>query len=266
VLDVQRREKLKSLLITKFTKKYDIKENELILKEEISKFVDSERLTDYELKLLDERIKSLVNKKQVETKLKRELTGNQNTNGNVLKEERLSEYGSRIDTKSHHDDNVSVVSRMSGVSHLSKFTDKKKDNINFDEHDDEFNRPKFKTTDRLDFKEHGDEWNAIAQHNSRKFEDDKKISRLKDKEIKKKQKEALEEQMNEKKRKLNEEKKKNLEFDNVVLQNVDYLNQVEKDKETQMKNKILKEKSSRDSQLKDEKKRKQDDFKKRKEN
>ena len=74
LINVQRREKLKNLLITKFMKKYGIKDPEYILQSEISNFLKNEQLTEADLKKLDEKIKSLILKKNEEETLKQNLS------------------------------------------------------------------------------------------------------------------------------------------------------------------------------------------------
>ena len=63
LLNLQKRQKLKDLLITKFMQKYGIKNAELILEEEIAKFLQGEKLNDKDLKRLDIKIKKLLSEK-----------------------------------------------------------------------------------------------------------------------------------------------------------------------------------------------------------
>lgn len=60
LVNIQKREKLKGLLITKFMKKYGIKNPELILQDEITKFLEGEKLKDSDLKNLDEKLKRIL--------------------------------------------------------------------------------------------------------------------------------------------------------------------------------------------------------------
>jgi len=60
LINIQKREKLKGLLITKFMKKYGIKNPELILENEITKFLLGEKLTDSDLKNLDVKLKKII--------------------------------------------------------------------------------------------------------------------------------------------------------------------------------------------------------------
>lgn len=60
LINYQKREKLKGLLITKFMKKYGIKNPETILEQEISKFLLGEKLTDGDLQNLDAKLKKII--------------------------------------------------------------------------------------------------------------------------------------------------------------------------------------------------------------
>jgi len=54
---IQKREKLKSMLVNKFKNKYGIQENNQKLTDEVSQFVKTEKLTEENLKRLDEKIR-----------------------------------------------------------------------------------------------------------------------------------------------------------------------------------------------------------------
>ena len=69
LINLQKREKIKDLLITKFMKKYGIKNPEKILEEEITKFLQGEKLTDVDLRRLDIKIKKLLKEKQTKDNL-----------------------------------------------------------------------------------------------------------------------------------------------------------------------------------------------------
>jgi len=244
-------------LITKFSKKYDTKGlSEKLIREEITKFIETDKLTEHELNRLDGKIKSLVTKCKQEDTLKKDLTGgNKETNDNIntVKDPQ---------TKPDIGDNVSVVSRMSGVSHLSKYSEKRKNSLKPKAAEEEedwekmvFRNSHMKATDRLDFKQEGDEWNAIAKYNNIKAEEEIKKERIRDKETKKKTREALQAQMQVKQSKLKDERKTDLKHDEVLMQHVDYLNQVENEKEMKMHNKVIQEKNMRDTQLGENKKK-----------
>lgn len=76
LINIQKREKLKGLLITKFMKKYGIKNPEMILEEEISKFLLGEKLTDNDLKNLDDKLRRIIEDVKQEENIKKGLLGN----------------------------------------------------------------------------------------------------------------------------------------------------------------------------------------------
>jgi hypothetical protein len=78
LINIQKREKLKGLLITKFMKKYGVKNPELVLEEEISKFLLGEKLTDGDLKNLDDKLKRIIQDVKQEENIKRGLMGKYN--------------------------------------------------------------------------------------------------------------------------------------------------------------------------------------------
>jgi hypothetical protein len=247
LVNMQKRDKLKSLLITKFMKKYGIKNPEKLLHDEISKFLEGEKLTDADLKSLDEKLRKLLAEKEKNETLRKNLT---ETNTQVLNETKLVLPDlNKQETLSVH----SKHSKMSGASQLSKYNDKKTLTEELEELESLSNK---KPLCRYDFSNEGDEWNAICLLNQKMFEEEKKLNKLKDIDIKRRTKDDLDNQIRQKLKRLNEEHMKNIEYDRILLNHNDYLNELEKHKHHEMKSKILKEKENRDKQLKDEKTRK----------
>ena len=78
LINLQKREKLKGLLITKFMQKYGIKNPELFLEPEISKFLQNEKLNDSDLKKLDSKIHKLLLQYKSKSNLKDNLNKNLN--------------------------------------------------------------------------------------------------------------------------------------------------------------------------------------------
>ena len=74
LLNLQKRQKLKDLLITKFMQKYGIKNADEILEEEIGKFLQGEKLNDQDLRRLDNKIRNLLKEKATKERLKEKLT------------------------------------------------------------------------------------------------------------------------------------------------------------------------------------------------
>jgi hypothetical protein len=249
LVNVQKREKLKSLLITKFMKKYGVKNPERLLEQEISKFLQGEKLTDNDLKRLDDRIKSLLEEKCSQETLRHNL---QNvTDAHNYTNIKLPDIET-MSVKSKH-------SKMSGASNLSKFNEH---GVNYNPLPAEVNfealefEPQKAPCDRLDFTNEGDEWNAIAVYNQRMFEEEKRMNKIKDYEVKRRTREDLDNQIRHKLKRLNAEQLETQEHDIQVLEHLDFLNQLELEKQAEYRKKMLVEKDNRDKQLKDEKTRK----------
>ena len=74
LINLQKREKLKDLLITKFMQKYGIENPEEILEDEITKFLQGEKLNDVDLKRLDAKVRNILKLKNSKEQLKNSLT------------------------------------------------------------------------------------------------------------------------------------------------------------------------------------------------
>jgi hypothetical protein len=266
LVNIQKREKLKGLLITKFMKKYGIKNPEHILQEEISKFLEGEKLTDNDLKRLDEKLKRMLCDKQQHDNLKRELSNDysyeknkKNSCNNLILPDVNINKAETMSVRSKQ----SKHSRMSGASNLSKFNENQVKQLHHDDDLDEFDNlsiNSYKPVNRLDFSKEGDEWNAIAVYNQKKFEEEKVLSKLKDKEIKRRTKDDLDNQIQQKLSNMYEEQVKNKEYDYITLLHVEKMNEAERQRQLEKQQKVLREKDNRDRQLKDEKIRKKKDI------
>jgi len=102
LLPYQRREQLKNLLIVKFMKKYGFRKPEDFLEEEVSKFVISEKLSEKDLRRLDQRIRTVYEERKIQKSLQYSLT-TKNKSG----------YQSDFKSPSNNMDNISTISRKS---------------------------------------------------------------------------------------------------------------------------------------------------------
>jgi hypothetical protein len=236
---MQKREKLKGLLITKFMKVLGIKHPEKILEDEITKFLQMEKLNEADLKRLEERINKLLNEKKHKESLRSTLeTVTDQHNYNI----KLPD----IETQSVCKSKVSRAS--SKADQICRANDCEDLDESMDSH-----RP---PVQRLDFSGQGDEWNAIAMYNQKVFLEEKKQEKLKDQEVKRRTREDLDNQVKHKFRRMNEEYYMTKEHDQQVLTHLDFLNRLEEEKQAEIKRKKLVEKDNRDHQLRDEKLRK----------
>ena len=269
LLNLQKRQKLKDLLITKFMQKYGIKNADIILEEEISKFLQGEKLNDQDLKRLDAKIKKLLREKISKDKLKEKLTQSlQGINSN--------EILPKIDTANTIDNNtisskikkmkptilntdpsnntISVPS-LSNYNPLKTYGSKrlyKKPEEELAEleaeiaKDENENKNKYK---RLDFSEEGDEWSAIAKYNRKLYEEQIKLEKIKDEELKKRNKADLDLQIKQRLKQEYENELKEKEYDKIMKEHQKEMDELDRKKQEEIKKQILREKESRDEQM-----------------
>lgn len=261
IINIQKREKLKELLVKKFMKKFGISNNFSLLEQEISKFLEGENLNESDLIKFEEKLRSvLIDLKKTET-LKNGLLNNENYNTPQISE--INNYNLKdlvLPELNLNNDAMSVISRtskMSGASYLSKFNENNTKAKTDEKKQLDFLKNKNpKPTEKFEFAEHGDEWNAIVAYNYQSYVEEKKQNQLKEFEIKKRIKDDLDNQIRHKLKKDHEESLKNKEYDQILLNHCDYLNELEIKRENDKKDFVLKEKGNRDKQLKDEKRKK----------
>ena len=88
LIRLQKQEKLKGLLITKFCRKYGIKKPEKKIENEVKKFVEGEKLTNSDLKKLEDKIRKLLEEEKLKTHNKNLTSLNEinaiNNNNNII--------------------------------------------------------------------------------------------------------------------------------------------------------------------------------------
>ncbi len=157
--------------------------------------------------------------------------------------------------------NYSVKSKKSGItSNLSKSSTKIKSisDINSIQINQKLNQLQlqYPDTEKLIFTKGGDEWDEIVKYNQKLYNEEKLNNKLKDIEIKKRIKEDLENQMRQKLRRNQEEFIKQREYDEIMKNHCNVLEDLEKQRQIEAKEMALKEKENRDKQLMDEQNRK----------
>ena len=272
LLNLQKRQKLKDLLITKFMQKYKIKNYEKALEDEITKFLQGEKLNDQDLKRLDIKIKGLLKEKATKERLKEKLT--QSLQGVTPKNDILP----KIDSKNIDDNTIapriinpkpkilstepltntlqqekpstSMYSPMNTYGTRRRY---KKPEEELAELEAEFAKDeevKKKTYQRLDFSDEGDEWSAIAKYNRKLYEDQIKLEKIKDEELKRRNKEDLDLQIKQRLKQEYENELKEKEYDKMMKEHQKELDEIDKKKQEAIKKQLLKEKQSRDEQIK----------------
>ena len=104
---------------------------------------------------------------------------------------------------------------------------------------------------KLDFKKYGDPWAAMAAYDKKLYDQQKIDERIRNTQIKKRTKSELDHQVREKVKKEYEEELKQKEYDKLFQEHQKELNKIEKEKEELIKQQYLREKASREAQLKD---------------
>ena len=72
-MNFQKRKKLKELLINKFSDKFGVKNRDQVLENEVTKFIQSEKLNDVDLQRLDAKLKLIFDSRKKKDQLKTSL-------------------------------------------------------------------------------------------------------------------------------------------------------------------------------------------------
>ena len=104
---------------------------------------------------------------------------------------------------------------------------------------------------KLDFKKYGNEWAAMAAYDKKIYEQQLLDEKIRNTQLKKRTKYDLDEQVKEKIKKEYEDELKEKEYDKLFKEHQAKLDQIEKEKEELIKQQYLREKASREAQLKD---------------
>ena len=265
LINYNKREKLKELLVVKFMKKYHLRNNEPFIEEEVKNFLHKEVLNETDLKKLDSRIGNLLEKKKEITILENNLKNDEVTLKDIENEKkRLNSAQPDLRYCNDDEDKRSVRSALSGASKLSQAKPKKKD-LTMEDIDNMSVTSHREPVARIQFANEKDEWNAINKYNQQMFLQDKIKEKLKDNEIKRRTKEDLDNQIKQKLLLQKEERLKIKEYDKITIDHVGLLNKLEQERQKEKLDKMIREKENRDAQRLDEKKRKKiEEYKNRK--
>jgi len=147
--------------------------------------------------------------------------------------------------------------KNSPINEHEKLSKSSESNCDYlDELDDYLSKNSSRNIERFDFPNEQDEWNAIVKYNRKLYEDDQKNNKLKELEIRKRIREDLDNQIRQKVKRSYEEAQKNREYDNIILNHCNFLEEIERKRTQDIREKVLREKENRDKQLLDEKTRK----------
>lgn len=232
LLNIQKREQLKGMLVNKFKLKYGDKAVNTI-NQEVGKFM-SNRLTEENLKRLDDKIG-----RQIELKHHKD---------DVLSEHRSVKSGrsrSRPRTRSsvgrskrseapsvHNDDAISVKSyassRMSGATNLSKHS-KAQQQVETRSNADDLDllSQTSKAPSHLSNLNEEDEWTAIQNFNTLLHYEEQKQSAMREQERKRLIKQQLDKQVKEKGHRKRRVQEENAMYDDLQAKHIDLLDQKE---------------------------------------
>ena len=285
LLNYQKRQKLKDLLVTKFMKKYGIDEHDQTLENEITKFIQAEKLTDVDLQRLDAKLSRMFKIRRQNQHLKSTLSKSlleKKTNLNKSQPDFLPKIQEQkkpnLDTTLNQtlnqssnynkiDVNTKKEKKLRPSASVEMPKNKKQIYKNPEEElaelEAEFakeeNNSK-KNFTRIDFSGVGDEWFAMAKYNKKMYEKQLKEEREKDAEIKRRTKEDLDNQIKQKLKREYEEVLKEKEGDKIFQEHLKHIDELEKEKQEAFKKQMLREKKNRDAQIKDEYTRKRIEF------
>jgi hypothetical protein len=269
LLNIQKKEQLKGLLINKFKLKYGENAEKLITSE-VSKFLKNDRLTEGNLVKLDEKIGKANDKSHKaddilsEHRSQKSAGGSRKSNAS-RPHTTASGAPRRPQGKQDHnfDDAMSVKSyassRMSGATNLSKKSKHGDDVAQAEAHDghmDELMSVQSRTKSSYSKLNEEDEWQAIQNFNIMLHHEEQKQTALREQERKRLIKEELDRQVREKNKRKNREQLEEKEYEQVQKQHLNLLETKEQQRMRETQQKIENEKKSRDQQMQEEKLRK----------
>ena len=295
LMNTQKRQKLRDLLIDKFSHKYNLGRNTYLIEDEITRFLQQEKLNDVDLQRLDNRIKRIISQDISQRNLKDTLTKtlnynqqNENEKKNDLnpdlpKEESIypTNYKPPVEsTLNQPKTNLRSASYQNNSRPLSSQTYIRNDKLNLAKGKSKYKNPEEElaalekelaeeeerelrekgyyhplnndlSLKNLDFKKYGNEWAAMAAYDKKIYEQQLLDERIRNTQLKKRTKADLDEQVKEKIKKEYEDELKEKEYDKLFKEHQKELDKIEKEKEELIRQQYLREKESREAQLKD---------------
>ena len=283
VLNLTKRQKLKNLLMLKFIEKYNINFPDKTIENEVTKFVQGEKLTDKDLQRLNIKIQRLVRNTSANNILEQTMTKKINPQ---VSPQRTEDIMTELNNNNNNNLNNTLYPRNDIIS-LPKLNETKEDkklqhsqsslniaNKTFSLFPKNYNKKFFKTPEeelaelekeleisdyhsktkkekRLDFSKEGNEWSAISKYKQKLYRQQLIEEKMKENEIKKRTKEELDNQIKLKLKKEYEENLREKEFNILLNEKLKKMDEIDKIKQEKIKNQFKKEKECRDKLLKD---------------
>ena len=300
LMNSNKRQKLRDLLIDRFAQKYNLGKNRILIEGEITKFLQQEKLNDVDLQRLDAKIKRIITQDISRKNLKKTLTENLNYNQPISNENEINTQNLQHEENKYptnyqppydstlNQNNQKTNSRSNSYQSnkdlrpLSSQTYIPQDKLNLykdrtktkyktpeeelaaleaelaAEQEKEFREKGYYselnphyTLKKINFKKYGNEWAAMAAYDKKMYEQGLIDERIRSKQQKKRTKYDLDEQVKEKIKKEYEDELKEKEYDKLFKEHQKELDKIEQEKEKLIKQQYLREKESRQAQLKD---------------
>ena len=301
LMNTQKRQKLRDLLIDRFAQKYNLGKNRILIEGEITRFLQQEKLNDVDLQRLDARIKRLITQDITKKQLKKTLTENLNYNQpinehdinnqnnlNISPEEEniyptnyqpsmtpsLNQANNKTNIRSNSQQANYTLRPLSSQTYIpQQKLNLYKDRTRYQKPEEELAQleAELKAEEerelqekgyyhpinykyqlkKIDFKKYGNEWAAMAAYDKKLYEQQLLDERIRTTQQKKRTKYDLDEQVKEKIKKEYEDELKEKEYDKIFKEHQKELDKIEKEKEKKIKEQYLREKESRQAQLKD---------------
>ena len=301
LMNTQKRQKLRDLLIDRFAQKYNLGKNRILIEGEITRFLQQEKLNDVDLQRLDAKIKRLITQDITKKQLKKTLTENLNYNQpinehdinnqnnlNISPEEEniyptnyqpsmnpsLNQANNKANIRSNSQQANNTLRPLSSQTYIpQQKLNLYKDRTSYQKPEEELAQleAELKTEEerelqekgyyhpinykyqlkKIDFKKYGNEWAAMAAYDKKLYEQQLLDERIRTTQQKKRTKYDLDEQVKEKIKKEYEDELKEKEYDKIFKEHQKELDKIEKEKEKKIKEQYLREKESRQAQLKD---------------
>ena len=301
LMNTQKRQKLRDLLIDRFAQKYNLGKNRILIEGEITRFLQQEKLNDVDLQRLDAKIKRLITQDITKKQLKKTLTENLNYNQpinehdinnqnnlNISPEEEniyptnyqpsmnpsLNQANNKANIRSNSQQANNTLRPLSSQTYIpQQKLNLYKDRTSYQKPEEELAQleAELKAEEerelqekgyyhpinykyqlkKIDFKKYGNEWAAMAAYDKKLYEQQLLDERIRTTQQKKRTKYYLDEQVKEKIKKEYEDELKEKEYDKIFKEHQKELDKIEKEKEKKIKEQYLREKESRQAQLKD---------------
>ena len=295
LMNTNKRQKLRDLLIDRFAQKYNLGKNRILIEGEITRFLQQEKLNDVDLQKLDAKIKRIITQDISKKNLKKTLTDNLNYNKPIVENDINNQninqveesiyptnyqppMESTLNQKVNHRSNSSQQNQ--NMRPLSSQTYIPQDKLNLYKNRTKYKKPEDELAEleaelaaeqerewrekgyyselnphyqlkKIDFKKYGNEWAAMAAYDKKIYEQQLIDEKIRQKQQKKRTKYDLDEQIKEKIKKEYEDELKEKEYDKIFKEHQKELDKIEKEKEKLIKEQYIREKESRQVQLRD---------------